>query len=383
MQNFNYQNPVKYIFGTDTFDKIAQEIPLDKKVLLVYGGGSVQKNGILNSVKEVLKAYTTFEFSGIMPNPEFDILMEAVSFIRSNKIDYILAIGGGSVIDGVKFIAAAVHFEGNPWDIVAKNAKIDQVIPYGAVLTLPATGSEMNPYAVISRRSLNLKLAFGNPRLYAQFTINNPSVIKSLPKRQLQNSIVDAFVHVMEQYLTYDHGALLQDRFAEGILQTLIAIGKSVIDNPNDEKLAANLMWSCTMALNGLLSNGVPTDWATHTIGHELTALYGIDHAQSLALVAPNLYTVLFEAKKDKLAQYGERVWKLTGSKDERAQNAITKTSEFFQELGIPTTFSTYSNDKTMPERVIANLSDRNAFPFGENGIVSQAETKQILELCL
>lgn len=382
MQNFTYRNPVKYIFGTGTFSQVQQEIPINKRILLIYGRGSIKKNGVYTAVTTALSKHTLFEFGGIEANPDYDTLMQAVTFIRENAIDYILAVGGGSVIDGVKFIAAAVHFEGdNPWDIIAKGAKTQQVLPYGIVLTLPATGSEMNPYAVISRRKTGEKLAFGNPKLYAQFTINNPDVIKSLPKRQLQNSIVDSFVHVMEQYLTYNHGALLQDRIAEGILQTLVEIGSQVLTNPSDEKLAANLMWSCTMALNGLIANGVPSDWSTHTIGHELTALYSIDHAQSLAIIAPNLYKVLFDTKKEKLAQYGSRVWSLRGSEEEIAKEAITKTKLFFESLSVKTTLSAYNiNTTDAITKVLANLSKRTIFPFGERQNITKKVVTAILE---
>jgi NADP-dependent alcohol dehydrogenase len=381
MQNFTYKNPVKYIFGTATFEKVQTEIPKNKRVLMVYGGGSIKQNGIYNTIKKALLNHTVFEFGGIQANPDYSILMEVVAYIKANKIDYILAVGGGSVIDGVKFIIAAIYFKGNPWDIVKNAAKIDKVLPYGIVLTLPATGSEMNPYAVISRRETGEKLAFGHPKLYAQFTINNPSVIASLPQRQLQNSIVDAFVHVMEQYLTYNHGALLQDRIAEGILQTLVAIAPAILANPKDEKLAANLMWSCTMALNGLLANGVPSDWATHTIGHELTALYGIDHARSLAIVAPNLYQVLFKTKKEKLTQYGKRVWNLQGTDTVIAQEAIVKTKQFFESLGVKTNLIDYNlTPKKVAIQVLKNFEKRTIYPFGEAKNITATVVQEILE---
>jgi len=259
--------------------------------------------------------------------------MKAVQIIREQNIDFILAVGGGSVIDGVKFISAAVNFEGDEADILRKRilfTDLSKVIPFGTVLTLPATGSEMNSGAVVTIEATQEKLTLGGSALFPKFSIVDPTVITSLPKRQLQNGVVDAFTHVMEQYLTYTHDALLQDRFAESILKTLIEVGPSVVENPSDYKLASNFVWSATMALNGLIQKGVPSDWATHMIGHELTALYEIDHARTLAIIGPNLYKVMFETKKEKLAQYGERVWNITGNSiEEKAHLAIEKPSNF------------------------------------------------------
>ena len=337
MLNFELYNPTNLIFGKGQIEKLATLVPKDAKILLAYGGGSIFKNGIHEQVRKSLEGFEIVEFGGIEPNPHFETLMKAVEIIREQKIDFILAVGGGSVIDGVKFISAAVNFDGNPIDILQKRLLIkdlSQVIPFGTVLTLPATGSEMNSGAVITIQATQEKLAFGGSALFPKFSICDPTVITSLPKRQLENGIVDAYTHVLEQYLTYPHEGYLQDRIAEGILQTLIEVGPKVVENPSDYALASNFMWSCTMALNGLIQKGVPSDWATHMIGHELTALYGIDHARTLAVVGPNLYRVMFETKKEKLAQYGKRIFNLTGSEDEIAQKAIEKTVEFFHTYG-------------------------------------------------
>ncbi|MFM6938014.1 MAG: iron-containing alcohol dehydrogenase [Aquirufa sp.] len=325
MLNFELYNPVKLIFGKGEIEKLSTLLSKESKILVAYGGGSIFKNGVYNQVKTALQGFDVVEFGGIEANPYYETLMKAVEIIREQKIDFILAVGGGSVIDGVKFISAAVHFQGNPMDILHQRILFKEgadVVPFGTVLTLPATGSEMNSGSVISIKATQEKRDFGGSALFPKFSICDPTVIASLPKRQLQNGVIDAYVHVLEQYLTYPHEAYLQDRLAESILQTLIEVGPKVAENPTDYTLASNFMWSCTMALNGLIQKGVPSDWATHMIGHELTALYNIDHARTLAIIGPNLFRVLFDTKKEKLAQYGKRVFQLTGTEEEIAQKS-------------------------------------------------------------
>ncbi|MET0944651.1 MAG: iron-containing alcohol dehydrogenase, partial [Flavobacterium sp.] len=292
-------------------------------------------------------------------------------------------VGGGSVIDGVKFISAAVNFDGNPIDILQKRILIkENAVPFGTVLTLPATGSEMNSGSVVTIAATQEKLAFGGSALFPKFSICDPTVIVSLPKRQLQNGVVDAYTHVMEQYLTYPHEGFLQDRIAEGILQTLIEVGPKVVENPADYALASNFMWSCTMALNGLIQKGVPQDWATHMIGHELTALYGIDHARTLAIIGPSLYKVMFDTKKGKLAQYGRRIFNLTGSDDEVAKEAINKTVEFFHTMGMDTKLSQYTNDyQETADFIVKRFDERNWKGLGENQLVTLDKVKSIVEM--
>lgn len=348
MNNFELYNPTNLVFGKDQIKKLASLVPKGAKVLLAYGGGSIIKNGIYEQVMTALSGFDITEFGGIEPNPRFETLLKGLKIIKQKEVDFILAVGGGSVIDGVKFMSAAAKFDGNPADILAKRILItdtNTVIPFGTVLTIPATGSEMNSGAVITIDATQEKLSFGGSALFPKFSICDPTVIISLPKRQIQNGVVDAYTHVLEQYLTYPHAGLLQDRIAEGILLTLIDIGPKVVENPEDYTLASNFMWSCTMALNGLLNKGVPTDWATHMIGHELTALYNIDHARTLAIVGPHLYRAMFETKKAKLAQYGARIFGLTGSEEEIASAAIVKTTEFFHIMGMDTRLSQYTDD--------------------------------------
>ena len=383
MLNFELYNPTKMVFGKGQIEKLSELVPQGAKILLAYGGGSIFNNGIHQQVIDNLKGFEIVEFGGIEPNPHFETLMKAVDVIKEQNIDFILAIGGGSVIDGVKFISAAVHFDGNPIDILQKHILIkENAMPFGTILTLPATGSEMNSGYVVTIKATQEKLASGGSALFPQFSICDPTVIQSLPKRQLQNGVVDAFTHVMEQYLTYPHEGYLQDRIAEGILQTLIEVGPKVVENPADYALASNFMWSCTMALNGLIQKGVPNDWATHMIGHELTALYGIDHARTLAIIGPNLYRVLFETKKEKLAQYGKRIFNLSGTVDEIANEAINKTVDFFHTMGMDTKLSQYTDDYSKTVDFIVNRFDERGWKaMGERQNITLEKLKEIVEM--
>ncbi len=388
MLNYEYYNPVNIVFGKNQFKNLKNLIPANSKVMITYGGGSIKKNGIYDKVINALEIFDVIEFGGIEPNPSYQTLMGAVELGRKEKIDFILAVGGGSVIDGTKFISAAIPFtESEPWNIVDKNLgkQLTKVIPYGTVLTLPATGSEMNTGAVITNHSTNDKKAFGGPLLYAKFSLLNPEVVGSLPLRQIQNGIIDAFTHTTEQYITYPSSAKLQERFAESILKTLIEVAPKIINNPNDYESASELMYSANMALNGMLRCGVPTDWATHMIGHELTAVYNIDHARTLAIVGPNLYKVMFDDKKEKLTQYGKRVWNITeGTNEEIAGKAIDKTTSFFKSLGVDIKLSQYTNetDKIYPH-IEDKFTERGWLKLGEKGHVTLDKIKEIIELSI
>lgn len=384
MNNFQFKNPTKIIFGKGSIEKLANEIPEHAKVLLLYGGGSIKKNGIYDQVKMALSNTTVIEFGGIPANPEYEVLLEALEIIKTESISYLLAVGGGSVIDGTKFLSAAALYEGaSPWNILSDNIRTEKGLPFGTVLTLPATGSEMNSGAVITRKETQEKLSMGGPGLFPEFSILDPQVIASIPERQLANGITDAFTHVLEQYMTYPAGGLLQDRFAESILQTLIEVAPKVIKDPTDYEAASNFMWSCTMALNGLIQQGVPGDWAIHMMGHELTALFGIDHARTLAVIAPSHYKYNFEAKKEKLAQYGERVWNITeGSTDDKAYAAIEKTVDFFHELGIATKLSEYTKDYEGTAEIISErFTSRGWLGVGEHKSLSPDQVEEIVKM--
>lgn len=383
MLNFELQNPVKILFGKDQIAKLPTQLPKDANILMLYGGGSIKKNGVYDQVVAALSDYNYTEFGGIPANPEYEVLMDALAIIKSEKIDFLLAVGGGSVIDGVKFLASTALYEGEePWDILANGIRTNKGMPFGTVLTLPATGTEMNSGSVISRRELGEKRAMGGPGLFPKFSILDPTVVATIPKRQLANGITDAFTHVMEQYMTYPIGADLQDRFAESIMSSLIATAPKVMADPSDYTVAANFMWCCTMALNGLIQKGVPTDWAIHAMGHELTALYGIDHARTLAIIAPRHYTHFLENKKEKLALYGERVWNITeGTVEERAKAAIAKTEAFFHSMDIPTRLSDYTDQYAgTAEKVSETLRERGWVALGEHKAVTPEAVKDIVE---
>ncbi|GAA3783568.1 iron-containing alcohol dehydrogenase [Corallibacter vietnamensis] len=383
MNNFEFKNPTKIIFGKDSIEKLTDQIPQDAKVLMLYGGGSIKKNGIYDKVKIALANVDVTEFGGIPANPEYDILMNALKVIKEENITYLLAVGGGSVIDGTKFLSAAAVYDGDtPWDILINKVRTENGMPFGTVLTLPATGSEMNSGAVITREETKEKLAMGGPGLFPQFSILDPSVITSIPQRQLANGLADAFTHVLEQYMTYPVGALLQDRFAESIIQTLIEVAPKVLEDPTNYEAASNFMWSCTMALNGLIQQGVPGDWAIHMMGHELTALFGIDHARTLAVIAPSHYKYNFEAKKEKLAQYAERVWNVTeGSIDDKAYAAIEKTEAFYRQLGIDTKLSDYTDKfEGTAEEIEKRFEDRG-WKLGEKQELLPADAKKIVTM--
>lgn len=379
MNNFEFYNPVKIIFGKGQIQSLSNLVPKNKKTMIVYGGGSIKKNGIYEQVTNALANHSIIEFGGIQPNPQYDTLMQAVNLAKDNDIDFILAIGGGSVIDGVKFISAAIHHDDDPWKILTQRQQIKNVTPFGAVLTIPATGSEMNAFSVISRG--DDKLSFGgDPRLFAQFSILDPEVTYSLPEKQLGNGIVDAFVHVIEQYLTTSKSTPIQDRFSESILKTLIEEAPKVMEIKNDYESRANLMWSATQALNGLIGSGVDQDWATHMIGHEFSALYGIDHARSLALVLPSLLRYQKETKKFKLLQFAERVWDInTGTTQEKIERAINETEGFFNSVGVPTKLKVYNLGENEVDKIVESVTKHIPVNLGENKNLDAKAIKEIL----
>jgi NADP-dependent alcohol dehydrogenase len=385
MINFVHHNPTKIVFGKEQYNRLPELIrsfTKGTKVLITYGGGSIFKNGIYDKAIEQLKDFDVIEFGGIEANPEFDTLLKAVEICKAEKIDFVLAIGGGSVIDGTKFICGATHYPSDPWEVLEgkPGCSFEKALPFGSILTLPATGSEANSGAVISRARLKTKRTMGGPIFFPTFSICDPTVVASLPKRQIANGIVDAFVHTLEQYLTYPTDNLLQERQAEGILSTLIEIGPKVIAEPTNYQLAANLMWCATHALNGNLRCGVPTDWATHMIGHELTALFGIDHARTLAIIGPRLFENQFEIKKEKLAQYGKRVWNLKGEDDQIAKEAIQKTESFYQSLGIDTRLGAYTSEHQTTGQIIKDrFEERSWLALGEKKSITPEVAKSIV----
>jgi NADP-dependent alcohol dehydrogenase len=384
MFDFTFHDPTKILFGKNAIELIGEEIPADARILMTYGGGSIKRNGVYERVMHALKGKPVTQFGGIEPNPRYETLIPAVELVRREEIDFLLAVGGGSVLDGTKFIAAAVPFEGDPWDILEKRAEVRKALPIGAVLTLPGTGSEMNGYAVITRWEKKAKLAFYSPLVYPRFAALDPQTTFSLPSRQTANGIVDAFVHVMEQYLTYPVNAPLQDRMAEAILLTLIEQAPKVFEKPTDYDTRASIMWCATTALNGIIGVGVPQDWATHAIGHEITALYDIDHARTLAIVLPGVMEVRRREKREKLLQYAERVWGIReGDEDSRIDEAIERTREFFESGGIPTRLSAYGIGAEAIPAIVQQLRAHGMTALGEHGDITPEVAARILERCL
>ncbi len=385
MNNFEFYNPTRIVFGEGKIAELDRLIPAEAKVLVLFGGQSARKTGTLDEVEQALGQRQFGLFSGIEPNPRYDTLMKAVEKVRDEGYDYLLAVGGGSVIDGTKFVAAAAKYDGDAWDILTSmGGKIETALPFGTVLTLPATGSEMNKGSVVNRESMQAKLPFMSELVFPQFSVLDPVKTYTLPIRQVGNGAVDAFVHVVEQYLTYPANAPVQDRFAEGLLQTLVELGPQSLETPEDYNVRASLMWTATLALNGLIGVGVPQDWSTHMLGHELTAQHGLDHAQTLAVVLPAMLNEKFEQKQAKLAQFAERVWHIEqGSEAEKAQQAIEKTRDFFERMNVKTRMSDYDLDESAIEPLIEGLTQHGMTQLGEHGDVTPDVCRRVLQAAL
>lgn len=384
MLNFIYKNQTEILFGKGQMSEITSRLPENAKVLLLFGGGSIKKNGVYDQAMSALADVDVIEFGGVEPNPTYETLMQAVATAKEQNVNFILAVGGGSVIDGAKFVAAAYNFAGEPWDILVKGAEFSNPLPIGAVLTLPATGSESNGNSVVTKKETAQKRAFSSPSVQPVFAVLDPEYTFSLPERQVSNGVVDAFVHVIEQYLTYPVNAPLQDRFAEGILQTLISEGPKALSEPQNYDVRANVMWSATMALNGLIGQGVPQDWSTHMIGHELTALYNLDHAQTLAIVLPALMHVQKEQKSIKIQQLGERVFGFNYNDEaEQIDKTIKAVQDFFEAMAVKTRLADYDLDEQAIDAVVKNLEKNEITTLGEHGDIDLAKVKQILALAL
>jgi len=382
MNNFNYYNPTKILFGKGRIADLKDQVPANAKVLILYGGGSAERTGVLAQVREALASHTSIEFGGIEPNPRFATAIKAVELIGQKDVTFLLAVGGGSVIDAAKFIAAAVLYEGDPWEILTSHGSVvTQAMPFGTVLTLPATASEMNANSVITNPEKGAKLPFSSPHCYPVFSVLEPELTYTLPNRQIANGVADPFVHVIEQYLTYPSAAPIQDGFAETLMRTLIDLGPKALASPNDYDIRANLMWTATLALNGLIGAGVPQDWASHMIGHEITALKDTDHACTLAAVLPSLMNDQRGPKREKLLQYAANVWDIReGSDDEKIDAAIDATRGFFESLGIKTRLSDYGVDAAGIDQIVKGLQDHGMTALGEHDDITPEDARRILE---
>lgn len=382
MKNFSFANPVKIIFGKDTIKEIANEIPKESKVLVTYGGGSIKKNGVFDQVSNALSGYEWYEFAGIEPNPHYETCMKAAELIKEKGVSFVLAVGGGSVIDATKFIVMAACFdEGDPWLVMERKATAKKALPFGSVLTLAATGSEMNSGAVITKAATQEKLSFASPLVFPKFSVLDPTTTYTLPPKQTSNGIVDTFVHVTEQYLTYSkEDTLLQDYMAEAILKTLIIEGPKALKDPDSYDVRANLMWASTWGLNGWIAKGADEDWATHMIGHEITAFYGIDHAQTLAIVLSGVMEVLREQKAKKLIRMGKEVFEINEkSNDAAIAKTIKAVEDFFESLGTKTHLSDYGLGNEAIEKITKRLNDRG-WKLGECQNITGDVVKKILE---
>ena len=382
MKNFTYHAPTKIVFGEGVIAELSNLIPRDATVLVTYGGGSIKKNGVYDQMREALDGYTWSEFGGIEPNPHYETCMKALDVVRERNVTFLLAVGGGSVLDGTKFIAAARYHTAtpDPWDIIAQGTPVEQMLPIGCVLTLPATGSEMNGNAVITRDSTQEKLVFGSPLAWPQFSVLDPQTTMSLPTRQTINGIVDTFTHVSEQYMT-DDSAPLQDRQAEAIYSVLLEEGPKVLREPENYDVRANLMWAATHGLNMMIACGLRQDWLTHMIGHEITAIYGPDHGQTLAVVLPAVWEYRRAMKAAKLAQYAERVLGVTGPTESKIDATISRTREFFEELGTPTRLQAYGIDATECAAKIRSRFNERGVRFGEDAAITGDDVPAILSL--
>ena len=376
MNNFIFQNPTKLVFGKGQIKKLSELIPDNVNLMLTFGGGSVTKNGVYDQVKEGLKGRNYIEFWGIEPNPHVETLRKAIKLGKENNIDFVLAVGGGSVLDGTKLIAAGIASDIDAWDIVIEGYSEIQ-IPYASVMTLPATGSEMNSGAVITREETQEKYAFGS--LYPQFSILDPEVTYSLPSYQISCGLADAYTHVLEQYMTTANQSKIMDRWAEGILLTIKEIAPKIVSGNRDYELMSEFMLSATLALNDFIRMGVSQDWATHMIGHEITAIHGITHGHTLAIVMPGTLRTLKNQKFEKLLQYGERVFNITvGSENEIVDKAIEMTEQFYRSLGLTTRLSEEGIGRDTIEVIVKRFNERNV-SFGENRNVNGAVAGEIL----
>ncbi len=379
MNNFIFQNPTRLIFGKGMIAELAKAIPADKKIMITFGGGSVKKNGVYEQVRKAVQDRDYIEFWGIEPNPAIETLRKAIALGKEHNIGFLLAVGGGSVLDGTKLISAGLKYDGDAWELVKKGVYHDTV-PMGSVLTLPATGSEMNNGAVISCHETREKYPFYSN--YPVFSILDPETTFTLPPHQVACGLADTFVHVMEQYMTTPGQSRLMDRWAEGILKTLTEIAPKIRENQHNYDLMADFMLSATMGLNGFIAMGVTQDWSTHMIGHELTALCGLTHGATLAIVFNGTLRTLRHQKKDKILQYGERVWGITeGDEEARIDKTIEKTASFFQSLGLSTRLSEEHIADSVILEIERRFNERHA-AFGEAGNVDGAMARKILENC-
>ncbi|WP_022958844.1 iron-containing alcohol dehydrogenase [Spongiibacter tropicus] len=376
---FSFVNPTQIHFGQGQIARIASAIPRDARVLLLYGGGSIKRNGVYEQAVAAMEGFTWQEFAGVEPNPTVETLNRAVEQVKAEGLSYILAVGGGSVIDGAKYVAAAACYDGDGWDILLGKHRVAEALPIGAVLTLPATGAESNGGSVVTKAATQEKLNFVSPLVQPHFAVLDPDVMKTLPERQLANGLVDAWVHTCEQYLTMPTEAMVQEGYAEVLLRSLKTLGEQFAQRDSDA-WRANLMLAANQALNGFIGSGVPQDWATHMIGHELTALYGVDHGRSLAIVQPSLLRHQIEYKRAKLEQMARNVFELSDG-DALAERCVDAIEAFYHSLGVATQLTEHDGDKAAAiDTIVARLESHGMVKLGERRAITPAESREILQ---
>ena len=386
MNNYNYCVPTDIRFGKGQIECLAEEIgKVGKKVLLVYGGGSIKKTGLYDKVYEVLKDFEIFELSGIEPNPKVTSVRKGVAICKENGIDAILAVGGGSTIDASKHIACSAFYDGDPWDLVLDKSKAVKALPIFTVVTICATGSEMNPGAVISNEETKEKLEINTPMLYPKLSVCDPSYLFTLPPRQTAAGTADIISHIFEQYFQPNDGAYITDRLSEAALKTCFKYGTVAMKEPENYEARSNLMWTSSIALNHLFTFGKGGAWSVHPIEHELSAYYDITHGEGLAILTPKwMRYVLNDTTVKRFAMYARNVWDVDAVDDYEAANAgIDKTEQFFKELGLPSNLGEVGIDD-------AKLGEMAAEAVRTSGLAARAYVKleasdveKIYRMCL
>ena len=386
MENFNFKAYTEMLFGKGQISKLPEVINrYGKNVLLAYGGGSIKKNGIYDNVKGLLSDCNIIELDKIEPNPKIETVRRGVSLCKENDIDVILAVGGGSTIDCAKVVAAGAFYDKDPWDLVTNPEKIDKVLPIVTILTLAATGSEMNGNAVISKMDTNEKLGTASVNMKPQVSILDPEYLYTLPSIQTAAGTADIMSHIFESYFKKTEGAFVQDKFSEGLLETCIKYCPIALKDPSNYEARANLMWASSMALNGLCGSGKPGAWTCHPIEHELSAFYDITHGVGLVIVTPRwMRYILSENTVDKFVDYAINVWKLENKDDKfaLANEAIDLTEKFFEDCGIPMTLKEVNIDETHFDEMAKGAVEHGSLAYAYVPL-NEDDVKKILEMCL
>jgi NADP-dependent alcohol dehydrogenase len=383
MRKFRLYNPTDIRFGEGQIEALNELLPADARVLLLYGGGSIKANGVYQAVLAGLDGRFVCEFEGVEPNPVYETLQKAAGVVKDKALDYIIGVGGGSVIDAAKFLAyLATSNADDPWDDLVSGRFPERMIPVGAILTLPATGSESNAVSVITNRTRRLKIPFASESARPAFAILDPTAMRSLDRRQLENGVVDAMTHVLEQYMTYQQNAPIQYGYAETLMRVLVEWGPKLVDEPSDEA-RENVMFAANQALNGFLGAGLPQDWSTHMIGHAITAIYDIDHARTLSTIMPSVMRLRIGPKRAMLARLARNVFLSAEISDEKAADfAISRLEQFFARMGCPVKLREYGVAVDADE-IADHLERASQTALGEHADIDPQTVREIIALAM